>query len=1079
MAAGLCGGWAGGAAKVVSKTLSLSEIIDDREVSSLYATLKLERRATWLEMRAIVRQLESVKPGWYQKCRLPAPISLARVIPGSTEMVTSAAGWARTGTDGKAIAVIAEDFDPDSVLPVGALVDRGSTGCAGFGAVVAEETVITPFFGTFHDGWNSARGSAKQVESGSCWKAVIRLAAIGNLPIGPVRTGVWGGLLTEVHVRLVKQMAPDDPRMEWAIQMQARIEPGRDLNHTQRWVAFSTMPICCGQMGTVLKFSRWFSTNQRWAEIRPIYFYFHVVCVEVAMEHGADVCPGADATALWDKNAEAVKKGSRLASTHSYFSLDHVRAMDTYHLATSHLSSSHFQRMQAHLTPEQHLQDVMDRIEGFWLEEAQSMINEALITPDMQFFDFSIPLCDPDHPDVRYADRLHKLAWTVTGKWLERSISLAGGYPELAVEVLADGNAKDATRMGAIHCMYLLEAEKLCNVGMVKELVDDIIWAKWTSNRLLLFLAASDHELCRTDRFEKLAYRVNARLPDERVPEDVHQKVRDTQRCKRSSKISCNSVWDSAIDAGLLEKRLNNVLSVVDQKTAEASFVKRSAPRQPKDWIPKTWPAEWDKILKPGKDWDTLSTGTLASATMSWAVLCNAFENMSEGKLGTTWWTRLARPLQAWKHTPKGSLVFIVTTGNFAAIAVTLQPEGSEAGLWSMKGCFRRNASTVHDCLVTIEDQDQFARVNYTGFRKGNHIVMREMVTETSGMTLLQSALWSRRTFQNKELEWILVKIDKEFDLGQSQAKRLEHIVNLSFSSKEQRAYVMGLYEKPGSEVQEGAGPDLDPETAALIEELAEDEVENAQDLRKFREDVTLGAIRRLAQKAAVARAQQSKNRAARKLKIERNKKLKKGKLLQGMSKKKRKPDNDPSAVPDGEPPAGPGPARKRRRNAPEGGDPPPPEPSDEAAPEQRAGRGKKPGVGGKNEWRCREQGPGWIRWSCIVKKCNAHCDAHKGPAGQECKMDRTVSKGSVALTVAWLMKANELDYTEHQLEKELLSSEAGHDQRYQTRLDLNLQAVSDKEWEEILNMEAGARNGDREEPDAIPCDSIAVAAMR
>ena len=76
-------------------------------------------------------------------------------------------------------------------------------------------------------------------------------------------------------------------------------------------------------------------------------------------------------------------------------------------------------------------------------------------------------------------------------------------------------------------------------------------------------------------------------------------------------------------------------------------------------------------------------------------------------------------------------------------------------------------------------------------------------------------------------------------------------------------------------------------------------------------------------------------------------------------------------------------------------------------------------------------------------------------------------------------MKANELDYTEHQLEKELLSSEAGHDQRYQTRLDLNLQAVSDKEWEEILNMEAGARNGDREEPDAIPCDSIAVAAMR
>ena len=47
----------------------------------------------------------------------------------------------------------------------------------------------------------------------------------------------------------------------------------------------------------------------------------------------------------------------------------------------------------------------------------------------------------------------------------------------------------------------------------------------------------------------------------------------------------------------------------------------------------------------------------------------------------------------------------------------------------------------------------------------------------------------------------------------------------------------------------------MDAEMAALIEELAEDEVENAGDLRKFKEDASAAAIRRLAQRRAATRA--------------------------------------------------------------------------------------------------------------------------------------------------------------------------------------------------------------------------------
>ena len=71
--------------------------------------------------------------------------------------------------------------------------------------------------------------------------------------------------------------------------------------------------------------------------------------------------------------------------------------------------------------------------------------------------------------------------------------------------------------------------------------------------------------------------------------------------------------------------------------------------------------------------------------------------------------------------------------------------------------------------------------------------------------------------------------------------------------------------------------------------ELAEDEVENAGDLRKFKEDMTLAAIRRLAQRAAVTRAAQSAERTKRRMNQQQNKKVKKGPFTQALRKKKRR----------------------------------------------------------------------------------------------------------------------------------------------------------------------------------------------
>ena len=77
----------------------------------------------------------------------------------------------------------------------------------------------------------------------------------------------------------------------------------------------------------------------------------------------------------------------------------------------------------------------------------------------------------------------------------------------------------------------------------------------------------------------------------------------------------------------------------------------------------------------------------------------------------------------------------------------------------------------------------------------------------------------------------------------------------------------------------------MDAETAKLIEELAEDEVENAGDLRKYKADLNAAAIRRLARRAAATRASRARCRTKRKI-AQQQKAAVKGKMLAKMRSK-------------------------------------------------------------------------------------------------------------------------------------------------------------------------------------------------
>ena len=152
----------------------------------------------------------------------------------------------------------------------------------------------------------------------------------------------------------------------------------------------------------------------------------------------------------------------------------------------------------------------------------------------------------------------------------------------------------------------------------------------------------------------------------------------------------------------------------------------------------------------------------------------------------------------------------------------------------------------------------------------------------------------------------------------------------------------------------------------------------------------------------------------------------------------------------------------------------PPPAPR----PEPRVST-KKPSTGGKGAWTAREWATGWVRWSPVLSKCNVHCRKHVGPTGQECKMDRSLAKGSFALSIAWLLRAESCDYDGHMLAKEELSGPDGFAERLGVRADLIQRAEDgDADVKQILELETAARDGNSDEPDEIDCPSYGASVL-
>jgi hypothetical protein len=132
-----------------------------------------------------------------------------------------------------------------------------------------------------------------------------------------------------------------------------------------------------------------------------------------------------------------------------------------------------------------------------------------------------------------------------------------------------------------------------------------------------------------------------------------------------------------------------------------------------------------------------------------------------------------------------------------------------------------------------------------------------------------------------------------------------------------------------------------------------------------------------------------------------------------------------------------------------------------------------RPAEGGKHNWKCMRWSRGWLRWSDSLQKCNAHCRWHTDPSKPQCKMDRSLTKGSLTLSSLWLKAGERMSYEDHINYKAELSSMEHYAERKAERRSLRELAYhydgpGCPELREILEIEKDARDGDLSEPEVV-----------
>lgn len=1051
-------------------------------MSDLYIQGRLERQAAHGTIVAMLAVLEDLCDPCVIEDTILDPGVLIGPLLRSQKRVRLADGTPMVvdTTSGAVLRAFPAGWTVRSQTAVCHIVDRGSPGAAGLHFCVGcMRFLYSIAWGVFHDSWNAVKAAAKRAGGGSIWCEVLKFASIGNFNFGPFRSGVWGTeklqkltLLTSLH-----DASWDEFRTAAEAQAEldgdgARAAAGT-VDYDGYWTFFCSLPSCV-RSGPVVKFARWGSVSDVWSWYRGELFFLRLIHAALAPVGSVDDDEHQDLTEEWDAGVSERITGSKKGLKRripAYIRWELATALDVFTLST-HQFHMRYKLAAKYVKNSRDAQRQNTRLAGgCWKRVYLAQVRHALNEPGT-----CKHLTGPAVPENRrsagtgllYEMTVHNLAEQAL-----RDLPRFEQYPGCSARALVDD---DDDRRAALqdlvedwHILQAAEAEAARNNQDSVQLLKSVTWAQQALIRLT-FLVAED-ELARGIPPRGTMHLLEGQhrhLGDEKAPEDCHGLIRDKARCNRSRRVSCALAYETIQNSGVIENRRQQTISVRAQDVALRSWATWSKKRKLGDPFPRrprNVPPGLKEILTPGRSWPSPTVVSQAASAVAWQWMRSRWltQDRNLGALAP-WWSRLAKRMDVLMNEAEMAVCLVLFScglGFFAAHLSPLNLPGEE--LWQLPGNDTQDFGIVHvlDPLAW-----KCAKATPIALPEGGVALSLGKADEH----LLRRALSRRRTFTTWELRRALMQVEEpkpaENDLQDLSILQLvARLIAIVFAGEDAGLMreLVEAYERPPEDEDESMVGHQ--EVDGLLDELIVNDQANATDLKAFRAELSAKSRKGLDQKRAREQREQREQRAARakakKARRKRKKRAANGRRLLGRGK----PKAPEPAAPTGAPPAqlAADAPRAAARPVVSGSSSDPPAvpgrlPEDNEVQQPRATK----------HWKVHRVDGGWLRWSETKSRCDAHCCYHKG-----CKMDRVLTKGPVGLSCAWLAGGAGIDRASHVVLKETLSGADGFPTRNTARERVIAMALTDEVKQEILDVEARARSGDRSEPDVIACPSV------
>jgi hypothetical protein len=831
-------------------------VLRDHEITEAWVADKVERRAAHATLKAVVGMIESVVGGGLlERCVLPDGVNIMK-LKKHEERVTRDGAYHILDTNTKQTQpVLPVDFQVKGLPVVNHTIDRCGIGAAAMHFAMSAKLVLwAVHWGPLHDQWNAIKTACKLASGGAVWAAITKFSGVCNLPFGPFRSSAWKTFMQNALNSLSQRLGQHSVEFIAAVERQMVLQPDRFQGDSDPfscwWEFFCRLPTCCDNPTAALKFARWFSIGECWEALRDEWFLLGLVFRDMCSNIELDGTGAGESTLLWDGSLQEfddVQKGL-LNKVPRYITEEVAVLMDVFAACTEPYAHLYKERTGEVKSPEQHLEHADLRARGAWM---LPVIGSAEKIADVTAMDklFRIGGVEASKlTDIIFDFSVHLIA-----EHALREMPRVLDYPATCVKF---SNKKephaDLLTLMASDWKAVLKAEELSHTdAKMAAFLQDIHWLTHPLPRLLLALA--DEQVTfntRNGECQLLAEACTYKFGDEKVPEDLHASIRDTERQARKNKVSLARIHHICQVSGVLEGRGVTTPHVELAEVATASWYGSGAlpaTHQARQ-TPEVWPDQFDHILRPRRDWPSPNDQNALSSILSFAVLVDWWNGVfsAEEEPWMCWWSRLTQRGQLVKAPATGEYFLVLCPGQFGTLAHIVKQH--DDGLLSLSNDEQGDPMFV----LCIPMPYEFEVWAFTPVRDEAKGICMMLDSGAEARSLLSAALSARRAWTKWELDSAFRVVEPDANLTGTIAKMRSRLIKLVFADKpELIAFHEELYKKDKAPAE----APVDAEMLSLLTELAFDDFANASDLRAFSSDLNTAAIRTLQKRRRVHRA--------------------------------------------------------------------------------------------------------------------------------------------------------------------------------------------------------------------------------